>query len=183
MEINCLAVSFCVEIYASGVGFGYGFNLLCPCSWCFKFFSSWSSGSVPQRGVCWVCYPCRFLVVVAIASFLPSVRGLEVLVFMGMQRPSSSCGEAGSLCIVGVGLLAPAGWCIATWWRTWESSSWTREMWLQGGGVKRWASGALRGHFVILPLWLVSKGPLALRARGECWPFVLCSSWQQISKA
>jgi hypothetical protein len=38
MEINCLAVSFCVEIYASGVGFGYGFNLLCPCSWCFKFF-------------------------------------------------------------------------------------------------------------------------------------------------
>jgi hypothetical protein len=21
----------------SGVGFGYGFNLLCPCSWCFEF--------------------------------------------------------------------------------------------------------------------------------------------------
>jgi hypothetical protein len=32
-----IAVSFCIEIYASGVVFGYSFNPLGPCSWSFEF--------------------------------------------------------------------------------------------------------------------------------------------------
>jgi hypothetical protein len=38
MENSCLAVSFCIEIYESGVVFGEGFNLLLPCSWGLEFF-------------------------------------------------------------------------------------------------------------------------------------------------
>jgi nitrate reductase NapE component len=38
MESGCFAISICIEIYASGVVFGYGFNLLCPCNWCFEVF-------------------------------------------------------------------------------------------------------------------------------------------------
>jgi hypothetical protein len=88
MESGCLAVSFCVEIYTSGVVLGYGFNILCPCIWCFEvFFSfSWSSSSVPQRGVCWICCPLQGSGCGADYLFSPFSEGLEFLLFDGDIR-------------------------------------------------------------------------------------------------
>jgi hypothetical protein len=39
MGSSCLAVSFCVDFYTSGVVVGYGFNLSWPCNWYFEDFS------------------------------------------------------------------------------------------------------------------------------------------------
>jgi hypothetical protein len=64
-------------------------KLLIPCApgvgFC-GFFLSWCSHSIPQRGVRWILYPCRVLVVVPITSFFSSARGLEFLLFDGGAR-------------------------------------------------------------------------------------------------
>jgi hypothetical protein len=87
MESTCLAISFCAEIYASGVVFGYGFNLLCPCNWCFvSFFSPGAPAVFLREGYAEYVTACRVLVVALVASFLPSVRGLEFLLFDGRER-------------------------------------------------------------------------------------------------
>jgi hypothetical protein len=38
MLSSCLAVSFCIEIYASGIDFGYGFNPCAPVVGILSFF-------------------------------------------------------------------------------------------------------------------------------------------------
>jgi hypothetical protein len=102
MDRGCLAVSFCVEIYAFGVAFGYGFNLLCPCSCCFEFFFPSGAPAVfLEEGYAGYVTSCRVLVV-PIASFLSSGKGLEFLLFDGRCRgsPAVAVGSTGSLCTV-----------------------------------------------------------------------------------
>jgi hypothetical protein len=58
-----------------------------------KFFLLELSG-VPQRMVCWICYPLQGSCCGAeIASFLSSERGLEFLLFDGAQ--GLSCSHSG----------------------------------------------------------------------------------------
>jgi hypothetical protein len=109
MEGGCLAVSFCIEYYASGAVSGYGFNLLCPCSWCFEFFSSGAPAVFLREWYVGYVTPCRVLVVVLITSFLPSVRGLSSCSLMRAQGLFCSLsGEHWVSVHCGAGLLAPA---------------------------------------------------------------------------
>jgi hypothetical protein len=69
--------------------------------------------------------PCRVLVVVPITSFLPSVKGLELLLFNGgtMALLQSQWGALDLYAVWGVGLLVAAGQWIATPWRSLDTSS------------------------------------------------------------
>jgi hypothetical protein len=82
--------------------FGYGFNLLYPCSWCFEFFPPGTPAVFLRQGYAGYVTPCRVLVGVAIASFLPSVRRLEFSLFDGGLGAllQSQWGNNGSLCPV-----------------------------------------------------------------------------------
>jgi hypothetical protein len=110
MGSGYLAVSFCVEIYASRVVFGYGFNLLCPCRWCFEFFFPGAPAVFLREGYAGYVTNCRVLVEVPITPFLPSVRGLEFLLFDRCSGAllKSQWGVLGLCALWGIGLLAPA---------------------------------------------------------------------------
>jgi hypothetical protein len=102
MESSCLAFSLCIEIYTSGVGFG--FSLLCPYCWRFElFFFSWSSSSVPQRGVCLICYPLQSSCCSAscLLSTLSEEASVPTLWWGHKGSPVVTVGRAGSLCTVG----------------------------------------------------------------------------------
>jgi hypothetical protein len=83
-----------------------------------------------REGYAGYVIPCRVLVVVLITSFLPLKRGLEFLLFDGGVGILLllQCSAVGLCSLWRAGLLASAEWQVATQWRSWDSSSWTREM-------------------------------------------------------
>jgi hypothetical protein len=81
----CLDVSFCVEIYASGVVVVMVLISCAPIVGVLSFFFP-PPGALAvffREGYAGYVTPCGALVVVPISSFLPSVRGLEFLLFDG----------------------------------------------------------------------------------------------------
>jgi hypothetical protein len=71
---GCLAISFSIETYAFGVVVGYGFNLLCPYRWCFEVpFPPGAPAVFLREGYAGYVTPCRVIVVVPVATFLPTL--------------------------------------------------------------------------------------------------------------
>jgi hypothetical protein len=76
MERGCLAVSFYIEIYASGVVCSY---FLISCAPVVDGLPPGAPAGFLREGCAGPALPCRVLVVVLITCFLPSVRGMGVL--------------------------------------------------------------------------------------------------------
>jgi hypothetical protein len=188
MESDCLAVSLRfthLELFLVKV--------LIPCVFVIGVvsFFSWSSSSVLQRRVCWICYP---LLGSCAANYLFSLfsKGAGVPIFdaCGGTLMQSQWGVLG-LCALWEGR-SPSGSriAIATQWRSWDSSSWTGETWLfckelqcetlgfcvlwgnRFSGATHKAPGysfpLLSKESGILALWCGSMGSLAVRDSGEC---------------
>jgi hypothetical protein len=97
-DSGCLAVSFCIEIYATGVIFGKGFNPLCPVLGVLSFFFC-TSRSSPQTGVFWKCYPLQvsYCDVDYLFPPLSEGAGIPALSWGSRDSPAVTVGSTGSL--------------------------------------------------------------------------------------